>query len=67
MMTCEIMTCEIIVDGRGKAWKKITDTMGYMRLEDNFYWHMDPRHINHVMNAFPPTVEEFAYAKKYYL
>ena len=56
---------EVIVDGCGKSWQKISDT-GYQRVEDAFYWHMDPRHTNHVMNAFPPSVEELAYARKYY-
>ena len=56
---------EVIVDGCGKSWQKINDT-GYQRVEDAFYWHMDPRHTNHVMNAFPPSVEALAYARKYY-
>lgn len=56
---------EVIMDSYGKTWQKINDT-GYQRLEDRFYWHMDPRHVNHVMNAMPPTVEDLAYAKIYY-
>lgn len=55
----------IITDGLGKEWILISENH-YLRIEDNYFWGMDPRNDNNIFHALPPTIEAFAYQQKFY-
>jgi hypothetical protein len=55
----------IITTNNGDKWKQITLT-GYLRLEDNFFWPVDPRNNNNTLNMFPPTIDNIKKERENY-